>query len=332
MNPPATNAWVRGALSRYWPKETAAIEALEIAKAQGYVPSLRDLIEVRLPEWAADCGVNAMILVPGTALSPRTNDAGEIEAWRRVDWWAAAAGYLSGAVERTHEAAHGPIHSYSYRLGATDARVFEHAWVNRIALFLRRWAAQTTGRDETAIFGERPAGRLQLTHDVDALGKTLAIRFKQSAFRGFRALRLSVRGELDRARRVAASAGAFAFGSGTYDRIDDVAKAGEAAGHRGLFFIHARRRLRSPVDALLDPGYSLGTPGFAACTLPTLRGTTDPACSKSGRRSVSWWATRCGRAASTGCASRGPTRGPPRKPPASPSTPPSVSTIAPGSA
>jgi hypothetical protein len=263
MNPPATDAWVRGALSRYWPAAESAVEALGIAKAQGYVPSLTDLIEVRLPEWAADCGVNAMILVPGTALSPRTNDAGEIEAWRRVDWWAAAAGYLSGAVERTHEDAHGPIHSYSYRLGATDARAFEHAWVNRIALFLRRWAAQTTGRDETAIFGERPAGRLQLTHDVDALGKTLAIRFKQSAFRGFRALRLSVRGELDRARRVAASAGAFAFGSGTYDRIDDVARAGEAAGHRGLFFIHARRRLRGPVDALLDPGYSLGTPGFA---------------------------------------------------------------------
>jgi hypothetical protein len=106
-------------------------------------------------------------------------------------------------------------------------------------------------------------GRLRLTHDVDALAKTFAIRFKQSAFRGFRALRLSIRGAIQRARKVAASAAAFAFGGGTYDRIDDVAKAVEAAGHRSLFFIHARRAWRDPVDALLDPGYSLDRPHLA---------------------------------------------------------------------
>jgi hypothetical protein len=101
-----------------------------------------------------------------------------------------------------------------------------------------------------------------LTHDIDAVAKTFAIRFKQSAFRGFRALRLCLRGELRRARSVAASAADFAFGAGAYDRIDDVARADEDAGHRGLFFVHARRNRRQPVDALLDPGYSLSTPGL----------------------------------------------------------------------
>jgi hypothetical protein len=44
--------------------------------------------------------------------------------------------------------------------------------------------------------------------------------------------------------------------------MDDVARADEAAGHLGLFFVHARRGRRGPLDALLDPGYSLKAPGL----------------------------------------------------------------------
>jgi hypothetical protein len=134
--------------------------------------------------------------------------------------------------------------------------------VNRIGLFLRRWAAREAGRGEDDLLGPRPRARLQLTHDIDALAKTFAIRFKQSVFRGFRALRLSLRGDFRRGRKVAASASDFAFRAGTYDRMDDVARADEAAGHLGLFFVHARRGRRGPLDALLDPGYSLKAPGL----------------------------------------------------------------------
>jgi hypothetical protein len=230
MNRPATRAWIVEALSRYWPKDRAAIEALPIREAPQTSSTLADLHEVRLPDWAADCGIAGMILVPALALATAPNGTAKDEQWRATDWWAAATWYLSGAAERAHEDAQGPIHSYSYRLGPLDARAFDHAWVNRIALFLRRWGAQNTNRDETELLGPRPVGRIQLTHDVDALGKTIAIRFKQSAFRSFRALRLSLRGELQRARSVAASAAAFAFGTGTYDRVSEVAKADEAAG------------------------------------------------------------------------------------------------------
>ncbi len=261
MNNSATNAWVADALAGYWPKNPSAIEALPVVTAAACTSTLAELIEIGLPSWALDCGIDGNLLVP--AMAKGADGVEAIEGWRAIDWWAAAAWYLSGAAERAHEGAHGPIHSYSYRLGRLDPRAFERAWVNRIALFLRRWAARESGRDEADIVGPRPVGRLRLTHDVDALEKTFAIRFKQSAFRGFRALRLSLRGELRRSRSVARSAASFAFGSGIYDRIDDVAKGAEAAGRRGLFFIHARRSWRDPVDALLDPGYSLDSPGLA---------------------------------------------------------------------
>jgi len=254
-------AWIVGALSGYWPKNPSAVETLPVASRRLAPTTLADLADVRLPPWARECGVNGVIPVPRTALGAALPDSSE-GAWPDVDWWAAASWYLSGAAERAHEETHGPIHSYSYRLGPVDPRAFEHAWVNRIGLWLRRWAAREAGRDEDDLLGPRPRARLHLTHDIDAVNKTFAIRFKQSAFRGFRALRLGLRGELRRARTVARSAADFAFRDGVFDRIEDVARADEAAGHRGLFFVHARRDRRGPLDALLDPGYSLRSPGL----------------------------------------------------------------------
>ncbi len=256
-----SRAWIQSALSAYWPENPQRVEALDVPSRTLEPATLADLAEVRLPDWARECGVEGALLVPRTALGTSASDSGG-GAWREVDWWTAASWYLSGAAERAHEEAHGPIHSYSYRLGSVDGRAFERAWVNRIALFLRRWAAHDAGRGEEELLGPKPRARLHLTHDIDALDKTFAIRFKQSAFRGFRALRLGLRGELGRARGVAGSAANFAFGAGTYNRIDDVARADEAAGHRGLFFVHARRDRRGPLDAFLDPGYSLRSPGL----------------------------------------------------------------------
>ena len=42
--------------------------------------------------------------------------------------------------ERIWEKKFGPIHSYSFRLKGWDNRVWDYAWVNRIALFLKSWS------------------------------------------------------------------------------------------------------------------------------------------------------------------------------------------------
>ena len=59
--------------------------------------------------------------------------------WDAIDWLGVAFWYLSGAAERAFEARNGPIHSYSVRLVRWNPQFWERAWVNRIALFLRRW-------------------------------------------------------------------------------------------------------------------------------------------------------------------------------------------------
>src|SRR5688572_11978696 len=177
-------AWVRSSLSRYWSRGADLLAHLPVP----IVPpvsavSLPPRVEtVALPEWAAGLGVDGGLLVPSTAIV-----AGSGAAWERTDWWDAAAWFLEGRAERAYEREHGPIHSYSFRLSGWDERIWERAWVNRIGRFLRRWAARRASLDEAACFGPLPDADIVLTHDVDAIEKTLRIRFKQSAFDAFNA-------------------------------------------------------------------------------------------------------------------------------------------------
>ena len=84
--------------------------------------------------------------------------------------------------ERLWECRHGPIHSYSVCLKDWDERVWQHAWVNRIGLFLRQWSIHLAGITNVPQLGPLPSPVIHMTHDVDALHKTFPIRIKQTAF------------------------------------------------------------------------------------------------------------------------------------------------------
>ena len=60
---------------------------------------------------------------------------------------------------------------------------------NRILLLIRRLEAERLKVDEATLFGPLPAAKVFLTHDIDALDKTLQIRLKQSVFELFNLVR-----------------------------------------------------------------------------------------------------------------------------------------------
>lgn len=258
----ARKRYVAVELGRYWPRSADAVLTLAIPAAPDPVPEpLPPRLElVSLPAWAADVAVEGSLLVPRQHAGP-----GGAERWRAVDWWSAAWWFLSGAAERAHEERRGPIHSYSYRLGGWDPRMWERAWVNRIALFLRRWAAREARQEEHALFGPAPAAEIQLTHDVDAIRKTLAIRFKQSAFHAYNALRLTGRGELRQGWAKLGAAARFLLSDADYWHFDQIEAAETRAQVRSSFFVYGGDpRRRSPVQALLDPGYDVSEDRLAA--------------------------------------------------------------------
>jgi len=248
-------AYAVSAMSRYWPAGSEAIRDLPIAvvappEVEPLPPSM---VEVSLPDWAAEVGVDGALLVPAGVVPDAGGD------WKSVDWLAAIFWYVSGAAERAHERQYGPIHSYSARLRGWDARIWQRAWANRIALFLRRWAAHRLEQEEATIFGALPSTEVVLTHDVDAVSKTLPIRVKQAAFHAFNLARALIGGELG---AVASRNRAFwraLLGRADYWCFERITGLEEDAGQRSQFNFYGGRSgfTRWPWDVLMDPGYDV---------------------------------------------------------------------------
>ncbi len=212
---------------------------------------------VPLPNWAADLGVGPAsgLLVYKEHIQP-----GDGPEYLRTNWLATALALMLSVEEQQHELAHGPIHSYSYKLKGSDERRFGKAWVNRIFLFLRRWAAAMSGADEDRLFGGRPQAEIMLTHDVDAIEKTGAIRFKQGLFCGYNASRNAVKGHFFKAGKKASQALSFLFSSCNYWNFDLILALEERWGLRSTFLFYGGGNPSGLKARLFDPGYTLNDP------------------------------------------------------------------------
>jgi hypothetical protein len=185
--------------------------------------------------------------------------SGQGSPWEKTDWFGVIHWYLQGLAERAFEAAHRPIHSYSVRLKNWDTGIWRRAWVNRVALFLRRWAAIRANEDEERLFGKLPEPEIILTHDVDAIYKTPAIRVKQTVFKCFNALKWLARGKLIKALCGIREACRFFVISADYWCFDEIVRIEEAASMKSIFLFYGGIGgwRRSLAEILLDPAYNV---------------------------------------------------------------------------
>lgn len=256
----AVRAHLLDAGARYWSRGTEwlADAAAPITTA----PPAQRFVRVALPEWARDLGVGipSSLLVDAACVQP-----GDAPAFARCDWWRAAFLHLTGAYERDHERRRGPSQSYALRLDCEPA-LFDHAWVNRICLLLRRAAARRLGRDEDATFGPLPAAEIVLTHDVDALAVQGAVRFKQGTFQLFNAARLTARGRLGAAAQRLRQSGRFLAGGAREAPFASLLAAMARMGRTAVFhlFAAAPPPWRDWRARLFDPGYDVQCPSARA--------------------------------------------------------------------
>jgi hypothetical protein len=255
--------WVLACGERYWPRGAEAVAALPMPSAQLSDGDPGELAEIALPDWASDLGVDGTLLAFSSAVAPGE----EAEAWQRCDWIAVVWHMLAGSAEREHEARHGPVLSYAFRLPRTHHRLFDSAWANRTFLFLRRWAARERGLPEEALFGPLPAASIVLTHDVDAIGLTPEIRAKQTAFQLANGARAALRGESATMGARLRDAARFAFSAGDFRTLGKIREMEQAAGLRSILHFYggpAGLRRGSPRRLLIDPGYDIASPYLRA--------------------------------------------------------------------
>lgn len=187
---------VLNSLNRYWSNNQHSVKFLPIHKnvSINCITGPLRLVEIKLPSWAADCGINGYLLIPKEAITSNIKNA---NSWQYVDWWLAAFLLLEAWHERVWEYENGALHSYSFKLLGWDERAWEYAWVNRIGLFLRLWAIELADDKNLFHLSPLPIGTIKVTHDVDAIEKTFSIRIKQSLFNIFNAVRSLVRCQFD---------------------------------------------------------------------------------------------------------------------------------------
>jgi len=252
VQPSTLRGHVLTALERYWQRGRENVEALPVTEGEFPLDvTYPRYVLISLPGWAA-CGVDGFLLVPEEACALGRD-------WRHVDWWLASFLMLECWHERVWELEHGPIHSYSFRLREWDDRIWQRAWVNRIALFLRSWAAREQGRSEEDLFGPIPQAEIVITHDVDAIAKTLPIRLKQCTFKLFNAGRSIVAGDLRRSAASIRQAAHFLFGRDDWWVMDNLLDMEQQAGIHSHFNFHADRRKKSVKRWFFDPGYDVSS-------------------------------------------------------------------------
>ena len=215
-----------------------------------------------MPTWATDLGVKGQLLVPKESLKSISNQ----NSWENVDWWLAIFLLLEGWHERLWEKTKGVIHSYSFLLKGWDSRAWEHAWVNRIAIFLRRWSARQSPCNED-LMGTLPKTKLVLSHDVDAVAKTLPIRLKQGGFNLFNALKYSLRGSIPDAANYFRKALTMTFGKADWNKFDELITMESKAGVSAEYNFYADNRRKTLKRWFFDPSYVISSDKLKALLL-----------------------------------------------------------------
>lgn len=246
------------ALSVYWPNNQNLISKLPIKnKIISIVPGKPlKLAEVRLPDWADHCGVNNKILIPDECIM---NTKESESNWDEIDWFLAIFLLLECWHERLWEAKFGPIHSYSFRLKGWDKRAWEHAWVNRIALFLKEWAAQENTSDVKSLFGKEPISKIRMTHDVDAIRKTFAIRIKQSMFIIFNSLKSLSKGNFKESFKKLKKSISFLLSNENWMVLDKLLNHLNQFNIVSTFHFYGDLQKKGPKKILIDPGYKVNS-------------------------------------------------------------------------
>lgn len=244
---------------RYWQKsEECILQLAKNAPALNADSPFQGYTAVAVPDWAADLGVGSP---PYLLVDSRAIQTGSEPAFDRCDWWLASDLMLNGSAEREHEARHGPVHSFSWRLDI-DPHAFDHAWVNRFLLIIRRLAARQTGRSEAALFGPLPSAEIIITHDVDAVTMRPELRLKQGSFQLANAIRHLWRGRFRAASERLAAAARFSMGPSDFWTFNQMIASLERRGLRSrLHFYAGPRGLRRGWPGyLMDPGYDCADP------------------------------------------------------------------------
>lgn len=243
-----------GCLKKYWPcdEEIENIKKLNIKmKSFRKITLPLKMVPIDMPYFAYGLGKNNIFYIPEDALDLKKNQKLD---WRNVDWWLVTFLLMECVHERAWEYKYGSIHSYSWRLNNWDNIVWDYAWVNRIAIFIRFWALNKNLNNN---YGYQIVKQVRMTHDLDAVQKTMPIVIKQTTLSIFNFLKSISQFKFNLALNKLIQTYKFLFAKDDWDNILKMITKEKNLKFKPLINIHVKKRIRGPLTWLLDPSYEI---------------------------------------------------------------------------
>ena len=211
------------------------------------------LIQIKMPTWVDGIEENNYFYVPKEAIVENLDG---VDDWKKIDWWLASFLYLECTHERCWEYLYGPIHSYSNKLKNWDERIWNYAWVNRIAIFLTKWASIESSN---WIKNYKFQDNIRMTHDLDAIQVTIPIIIKQISLKLFRFFQFFLLGKFLQSFNNLKSAIDFIHKSDSWDNFDEMINSEKNLKIKPLVNIYAGFKNKNPINWLLDPTYKVSS-------------------------------------------------------------------------
>lgn len=241
-------------LKIYWPteKEQNFVRDLPIKKQNlANINLIPELIPIKMPNWVNGITKENYFYIPKEAIR---NEKKESLHWQNIDWWLVAFLLLESTHERLWEYKYGPIHSYRWKLKNWNDIMWDYAWVNRIGIFLRKWALADDFEENVTY---KMSENIRISHDLDAIKLTKQIILKQLGLKIFQSLKYLVKRKFKKSLMIICSIFKILRHANEYDNIKKVITKEDNLFIKPIINIHSRSKNRGPLKWLLDPSYSL---------------------------------------------------------------------------
>ena len=194
-------------------------------------------------------GINNKIIIPNSFAS-----SANIE---NLDWANIIFFLVNNLFEKEYEEKNDKIFSYSNKLKNIDKTFFSYAWANRYALLLREIVANKEKKTAAKLFGEKPPGKIILTHDIDIIKKTLNNIIKQSIFNLFNIFKSLIYFKLNDSFKFLKKIFYLINSNDTTNNIKYTLEKNKKLGLTPIYFIYSNTSPSNFFHNFLNPTYSI---------------------------------------------------------------------------
>ena len=164
---------------------------------------------------------------------------------------------LNCVYEKKFESQNKITHSYSSKIKSIDSIIWKKAWVNRTAIFLRRYIASKIKKNHNKVFGIVKPAKIIFTIDLDVMKKHKILIIKQSVFNLLIIFKNLFNFEIEKIYFRLRKIYNILFKNSSYNNLIKILSILSRNKIETILHVYSKNRNNSITKKIFDPDYSL---------------------------------------------------------------------------